>query len=379
MDVRYSERRYIMPRILISGYYGFNNAGDDTVLFGIISSLKKQDADLQLAVLSNKPKETEQLFKIPAYNRWKLIEIMRGIRHSDLLVMGGGSLLQDATSPRSVIYYLGIVKIAKWFKKPVVFFAQGVGPIRHRLSRYLIKRIVNQVDVITVRDQQSGRDLQSLGVTEAPIRVTADPALTIDPRRISMTKGQTILQTYPTDPDQPSMVISVRDWKNIQRFKKEVADVADGFIRSGWNVIFLPMHYPADIDASRDIIKQMRENGAVLLDQKYDFRHIMSIIGNVDFVLGMRLHSIILAAVMNVPFAALSYDPKIDRFVERVGMKSVGDIRQLDRSSMERAIHPIIHDLEATRKQLKLNMADMVQTAAESGRLTLDVLKRTRT
>lgn len=118
-----------MTRILISGYYGFDNAGDDSVLFGIIGSLKKQIPNVELAVLSNTPEDTQRLFGISSFNRWKIGTIIQEIKKSDLLIMGGGSLLQDATSPRSVIYYLGIAMIAKILRKPVIFYAQGIGPI----------------------------------------------------------------------------------------------------------------------------------------------------------------------------------------------------------------------------------------------------------
>src|SRR5690625_4230984 len=155
---------HIMSKILISGYYGFDNAGDDSVLYGIISSLQKRDDALTFSVLSNRPEETERAFGVKAYNRWNITEVIRQLKKHDLLLMGGGSLLQDATSPRSVLYYLGIVLAAKWYRKPVVFYAQGIGPISKKISKWLIRRIVNKVDVITVRDDQSGQDLKELGV-----------------------------------------------------------------------------------------------------------------------------------------------------------------------------------------------------------------------
>src|SRR5690606_24973945 len=121
---------------------------------------------LQLGVLSNQPEKTSTTFGIAAYNRWKITEVIKRIKEYDLLLMGGGSLLQDATSPRSVLYYLGIVLTAKLCQKPVVFYAQGVGPIRQSFSKRLINYIVNQVNVITVRDQGSGEDLKQFGVTK---------------------------------------------------------------------------------------------------------------------------------------------------------------------------------------------------------------------
>ncbi|MBO8170325.1 MAG: polysaccharide pyruvyl transferase CsaB [Bacillaceae bacterium] len=369
-----------MARVLISGYYGFDNAGDDAVLYGIISSLKRHLDRVEISVLSNKPDETRKRFGIPAYNRWKPTEIITRVKHCDLLVMGGGSLLQDATSPRSVIYYLGIVTIAKMLTKPVIFYAQGVGPISHPLSKKLIRLIVNRVDVITVRDEQSGQDLKDLGVTQAPIHVTADPAITINPEEIGPERGQRILDQYtPADSASPKMAISVRKWKNETRYRRELARLADDMIDQGWNIYLIPMQYPADIAESREIIKHMnhrdKPHRVFLLDQKMDFRDIISVIENMDFVLGMRLHSVILSAVTGVPFVALSYDPKVERFVERIGMTSAGNIRDLSYQQLSERVQQSLQDLPGLQHKLNQNMSNLIREAERGSILARDLLK----
>ncbi|RNB84191.1 polysaccharide pyruvyl transferase CsaB [Brevibacillus nitrificans] len=323
-----------MSRILISGYYGFNNAGDDVVLYGIISSLKREQPNISLAVLSNQPDRTAELFGIEAYDRWSFGTIVRELMRSDMLVMGGGTLMQDVTSPRSVLYYLGIVTIAKLLGKPVVFYAQGFGPILKPLSRSMIKRVVNRVDVITVRDYESGEDFKSCGVVKAPIHITADPALTISPEDISDERGLELLQGKFADPAKPLVAISVRNWKQEQAFKKVIARAADWFLLRGWNVLFLPMHVPSDLAPSREIMDQMQQPGARLLDEPVTFHDIMSVLKQCDYVVGMRLHSLILACMLRTPFIGISYDPKIDRFVERAGMPNAGHITKLEENSL---------------------------------------------
>lgn len=363
-----------MARILISGYYGFDNAGDDTVLYGIITSLQKHMPDAELAVLSNTPAETQALFGIPAFNRWRMNSIIHQLKKSDLLVMGGGSLLQDATSPRSVIYYLGIVMMAKLLGKPVIFYAQGIGPITRTLSKRLIRSIVNRVDVITVRDEQSGEDLKSFGVVKAPIHVTADPAVTINPQNVDTTFGKTIIQKYKPHSTRPVMAISVRAWKNEQAYKTEIARFADEAIRRGWDVFFLPMQNPADVGPSRDILELMQESGAVLIEEKMNFKQIFSFIGASQFVLGMRLHSVILAAVMSIPFAGVSYDPKMDRFVRRLNMESAGHIKDLRWRDLLANVEPLLRDLPGTRVRIQSGMKDLIQEAEKSSELARQLL-----
>ncbi|GEN35213.1 MULTISPECIES: polysaccharide pyruvyl transferase CsaB [Aneurinibacillus] len=367
-----------MARILISGYYGFDNAGDDTVLYGIISSLTKHIPDAELAVLSNTPAETQALFGIPAFNRWRMSSIVNQLQKSDLLVMGGGSLLQDATSPRSVIYYLGIVMMAKMLGKPVIFYAQGIGPISKSISKQLIRMIVNRVDVITVRDEQSGEDLKSLGVHQAPIYVTADPAVTINPNQVDISFGQSIIRKYKPGSTKPVMAISVRAWKNEQDYKAVIAQFADEALRQGWEIFFLPMQNPADLAPSLDIIKQMKEPGAVVIEEKMNFKQIFSFIGASQFVLGMRLHSVILAAVMSIPFAGISYDPKMDRFVQRLGMRSAGHIKDLRYESLLANVEPVLNDLPGTREKIRRNIGALVHEAEKSSHLAVELLERSK-
>jgi len=359
-----------MSKVLISGYYGFDNAGDDTVLFGIISSLQKLHPAIQISVLSNKPKETTALFGIPAYNRWSFSEIIKQLRKTDLLLMGGGSLLQDATSPRSVMYYLSIVTLAKLLKKPVIFYAQGFGPISHPISKILIKSIVNKVDVITVRDQGSADDMKQLGVTR-PIHITADPAVTIRPEEIDLGISRHRLIQNP----KKSIAISIRKWKNEENYKKVIAQMADEMIEKGWNVYFLPMQYPADVAPSEEIIHYMTQPGAVLLNDKMNFHEIISFIGNMDFILGMRLHSIIIAAVMGVPFVGVSYDPKIDRFIERVQMDSAGSIQTLTYETLSEIVNENLQSLEEVTRRLNSGVTELTTQAEQSSLLAVELMK----
>lgn len=285
--------------------------------------------------------------------------------------MGGGSLLQDATSPRSVMYYLSIVTMAKLLNKPVIFYAQGFGPISHPISKLLIKSIVNKVDVITVRDQGSADDMKQLGVTR-PILITADPAVTIRPMDIDLGLSGGRLQHN----GKKSMAISIRKWKNEENYKKVIAQMADEMIRKNWNVYFLPMQYPADVAPSQEIIRHMSEPGAVLLNDKMNFHEIISFIGNMDFILGMRLHSIIIAAVMGVPFVGVSYDPKIDRFIERVQMDSAGSIQTVSYESLSQIVNQNLQTLEDVTRRLTTQITELTAQAEQSSLLAVELLKK---
>lgn len=363
MVLRKRGKSQSMTNILISGYYGFDNAGDDAVLYGIITSLKKVDPNVQIHILSNQPEKTSALFQIPAFDRWSPTTIMKQIRWADLVLLGGGTLLQDRTSPRSPLYYLGITWLAKLLKKKVFYYGQGFGPIIHTSSKWFIRHIVNQVDIITVRDAASAEEMRAYGVTKAPIYVTADPALTIDPKEANSEEAHHILMRHNIDPNRRIAYVSIRNWKDEQRYKAELAVAMDTLANQGWQVVFLPMQYPNDIEPSIDTIQQMKHT-ASLIDEPLNFKQILNLISVGDLMVGMRLHAIILAAILNIPFVSFSYDPKIDRFVESLGKKSCGSIEKIESEDLIKNISQVIQNIDEEIYELKKHIQPIIQKAS---------------
>ncbi|PWK16217.1 polysaccharide pyruvyl transferase CsaB [Tumebacillus permanentifrigoris] len=368
-----------MPRILISGYYGFDNLGDDTVLYGIMSSIRKERPDAELVVLSNQPDRTEALFGIQAFNRWNFGVIFRELMRCDMLVMGGGSLLQDVTGGRSILYYLGIARLAKILNKPIVFYGQGIGPISKPLSERLIRKVVNHVSLITVRDAKSREDLQMYGVTRPEMFVTADPAFAINPELFSKDAGAKMLSEFGVQAaylggTQKIAGIAIRNWSTPHPFHKILAQNADDLIRAGWKVVFIPMQYPGDVGASQKVLSYMKER-AVLLNRQFSFRDIANIIANTDLIIGMRLHSLILAAHCGVPFVSLSYDPKIDRFVQRVGYdRQIDAVNNVTYESLRETIQDCVDNLENYQVMMRPHVEELRKEAEKSGELAVRFL-----
>ncbi|MGZ4032372.1 MAG: polysaccharide pyruvyl transferase CsaB [Tumebacillaceae bacterium] len=369
-----------MPRILISGYYGFDNLGDDTVLYGIMSSIRNRHPDAELVVLSNHPERTEALFGIQAFNRWNFGVIVRELKRCDMLVMGGGSLLQDVTGGRSILYYLGIARLAQFLKKPIVFYGQGIGPISKPLSEKLIRGVVNNVDVITVRDAKSREDLLMYGVNKPEIHVTADPAFAIDPELFSKDAGAKMLREFGVLPryfggERKIAGIAIRNWNTTHPFHEVLARNADALVRDGWQVVFIPMQYPGDVGASQRVLSHMKER-AVLLNRQFSFRDIANIIANTDLIIGMRLHSLILAAHCGIPFVSLSYDPKIDRFVQRVGYnQQIDAVSTVTYESLRERITDCIENLETYREMMRPHVEELREEAEKSGELAVQCLE----
>lgn len=363
-------------RIVISGYYGFNNVGDEAVLFSMLRTLRSQKPDLKITVLSQEPEKTARTYGVQAVNRWNLKEIWQALRQCDLLISGGGSLLQDVTSSRSVMYYLGIVQLAKLMGKKVFFYAQGVGPISRRLSQEAIKRVVNKVDLITVRDEESKKLLLELGVTKPEILVKADAVMGLYAKEMDRQQGIKYLEKNDVQLGEgapPIIGISVREWHQFQGYKKALAAVGDQLVQKGYQVVFLPFHFPDDIAPSREIAKMMEEPAVVIRDE-LGVVEMLGCLSAMHLLIGMRLHSLIMASVMGVPILGISYDPKVDAFMKSVGQPVVGRVETLDAGVLAEEVKKILVSREETLAGLTEAVGALRVEARDTGRLALELL-----
>ncbi|MEW5865613.1 MAG: polysaccharide pyruvyl transferase CsaB [Bacillota bacterium] len=362
-------------KLLVSGYFGFQNAGDEAILAAMIQHLKEIVPDAGITVLSRAPALTERTHGVRAVRRTGLGQIAGELAGADLFISGGGGLLQDVTSSRSVPYYLGLVAMAKFMGKPVFFYSQGVGPLRLRASRLLVRLVANRADAITVRDAASRDVLESLGVTRPPVHVTADPAfgLALQP---SVRRGRDILTSEGVPVNAgPLVAVSVRPWAAMPGHLEAVARAADEAVRSfGATVVYVPFYKPGDAVVSRAGSELMRERSYVLKGD-YSPQEIMSIIRDVDIVIGMRYHSLVFAVASATPFVAVSYDPKIEGLLETVGERAGLSHNEVDGE----ALVGRVRDVWARREEMKAALARVApvlsRQAREAARLAVETAR----
>lgn len=355
-------------KIALSGYYGFDNAGDEALLSAITSTIKKMEPSAHFVVLSGYPGKTARLHGLRAVNRINPWSVTRELLESDLLISGGGSLFQDVTGPFSLPYYISVVALAKMLGKPVIFYAQGVGPIQRRFSRLLMRLIANRADIITLRDDDSQNLLHEIGVTRPPVKVTADPVFTLEPEEKDYTNMQELLGQYcPAGAD--IVGVSVRKWNPLEGYQKNLAQVLDNIARKGYQVIFLPMDYPADLQESQKIAGLMEEKAAVL-DRSFSSQEHVALISQLKLMIGMRLHSLIFAASKNIPFAGISYDPKVDAFLKLFDLKPLYG----NAGEMNQQVEQLLQDNE-TRAEIEERAQQLRSRAEETAHLALSLIR----
>ena len=360
-----------VPKVLISGYYGFGNCGDEAMLFAIISQLKRRLPDLQVVVLSQQPEKTAGDFGVRAVARLDFRLIWRELGEADLLLSGGGSLFQDVTSPRNVFYYAAVVWLARLRGKKVYLCGQGIGPLRRRLSRCVMKRVARWADLITLRDEASLRELTSLG-SKGPMRVTADPVLGLGTELINRERGAAILAATGLEKG-PVIGVSLRQWSGLASTLKAVAALLDKMTKTGWQVVLVPLQRE-DREALGALERELA-SPAVYLENLRDFRDLMAVIANCDFCIGMRLHFLIFAVMGGVPAVGLSYDPKVTRFMNQVGLPvfPVGDLLPDD---LSRVTEGLLAEGRLLREQLRERVAALKARADIDGELVAGLLRR---
>lgn len=293
-----------MKKVLLSGYYGFDNAGDELVLREILSNIYKENPDAAVTVLSAQPKKTSHEFSVRSVNRWNPLTLLKEIISHNMIISGGGSLLQDATSRNGILYYLGIIFAGILTGKSVYVFSQGVGPVTHRRNRILTRVLLNRTEGIFVRDEESLSFLKELGITKE-IQLAADPVFLLP--TVSLEKQQKIRDQLGLDKEKKIITVALRNWANQNQVLEQVGKFLENFSREEWEVVFLPMHYPEDMLAMAAV-----EDSGTMIRERLSLDDTIGLLASSSLVLGMRLHALIISASQGVPFISVSYDPKVD-------------------------------------------------------------------
>lgn len=357
--------------IVLSGYYGFDNVGDDAILLSIIQGLKKWQHDIEITVLSNNPSATEQTYGVKAVNRWKMKEIHQLLKTADGLISGGGSLMQDQTGMKTIPYYAGVIQIAKWLKKPAFVYAQGMGPINHTISKFIVRKTFNKVDQITIRDKASQSLLTEIGVRKEA-KIVPDPVMGLNGGDFHcewLEHESLTAESY--------ISVSVRDWPSTIAYKEKIAHSLDQLVRQGEQIVFLPMHGEHDLKTSQEVAALMQEKG-LIAPSDLSIEEKIAVIGQSQLLIGMRLHSLIFSAIYATPFIAISYDPKIDAFADIVDQPVIGHVEKDDWNGVtlfERAI-AILESYTTVQENMRQAVLPLQHEATATAKLAIETFSK---
>lgn len=360
--------------VTISGYYGFHNSGDDSILTAIISELRAACPNISITVLSKRPVETAKVYNVDAVDRFDLFTIWRLFRRTRLLISGGGSLIQDVTSSKSLYYYLSVIRFAKLCGAKVMLYANGIGPVTKKRNIKHIKNTLRRVDYITLRENSSREELERIMAGDVPCRVTADPVFTLRPAsRETVDKA---IERGRLEKNDRFFVVSLRDWGQLDaHFENKICEFCDWVYRKYQIKPFVvPMQSKFDKAISEDIEERLSVPHGIFR-HSYPPEILMGIIGRAEFVLGMRLHTIIYAVKMGVPGIALDYDPKVAAVMKSVGLKYSEKVEDVHVSKLCGYVDELMENRAEICDKMRQNSENFKVLAKENTDIAVELIK----
>ena len=317
--------------VLICGAYGMHNLGDDAVLRAMLAELASIDPALPVTVLSRRPRETSREYGVSTVYTFNLPGFLRKMRRCRLFINGGGSLIQDVTSSRSLWYYLYTLLAAKRRGCRVMMYGCGIGPVNRPRNRALACRIINEsVDAVTLRDSGSVQKLRDYGITAPLVCAASDPAL-----RLAAAPEPEIdraMAALGLEPRGNYFGICVRRWPGMKEKAPLFAAAAEyAYEKYGLQPVLLTFDTDQDRAVTARLRSLIRRAPCAVAEGRLPMEIMIGVVGRMQAVMSMRLHVLIFAASQAVPAAAVAYDPKVSSFLEDLGESSLVDHRTLER------------------------------------------------
>ncbi len=345
--------------VVICGAYGHGNAGDEAILEAIIASLRELDANLPITVLSRTPEQTAKRHGVQAVHSFDLKGMKRALSGAQVYLNGGGSLIQDVTSRRSLWYYLYTLRKAKRLGCRVIMYGCGIGPVTRGMDVSWVRRVLNSsVDCITLREENSLAELDRFGVTKPRRVLSADPALRLRPAPAA--EVEQWMTQKGMDPNGKYLCFCLRSWEGFaQRSGVFSAAARYGWEKYGLTPVFLSINRRSDGDAADLVCQSLRELPHFVLRDPPETGVTMGLLSRMAALVSMRLHGLIFAAGQGTPLVGVSYDPKVDAFLQYVGQPRCLALEDLETERLCAMIEQALHEDPAALRARAQSLRDV--------------------
>ncbi len=354
---------------VLCGAYGRGNAGDEAILKAILSQLSDIDPDLPFWVMSRTPEKTKLANKVNSMYLFNIPAFLHRLRKSQLFVNGGGSLMQDVTSSRSLLFYLFTLTAAKVCGCRIIMYGCGIGPITRERNKKIAARVLNRTpDAITLRDSVSKELLDEMGVHRPEIALAADP--TVNLGRAGEAQVRSALAAEGIPEGLQMIGFCLRNWKEALN-KDAIVEAAEyAYHKYGLTPVFLPIEIPGDVEIGKDICRSLSVPGWAC-EKQHTVEELIGMLGSMDLVVGMRLHSLIFATAGGAPVLGISYDVKVDSFIKDIGSDSCVALRGLTGKQLCREIDRVIAQKSSRAGEIQRRLRHMETINTEAARRLL--------
>ena len=355
----------------ILGYYGYGNCGDDALLHAILNDIYKERPFFSPTVLSYKPSKTTEEYGVRSINRFDIFAIRRLFDKTKLFIAGGGSLIQDITSTKSLIYYLHLIRLAKKKGVPVMLYGNGIGPINKKSNRKSAAKVLNRVDAITLRDWESLELLKEMGVTKPVVKVTADPALGLECKDVNASE---ILRRNGLREGEKYFCVSLRKWKAMGNSADAFADICAKISEKyGLVPVLVPMQYSKDIAISREVAEKSGCR-CVIIDESLSSDEIMNILAMSEGAITVRLHMLIFGVTAGIPVLGIDYDPKVSSFQKFAGLEYIITEKNLSDGTYIQIADDFFANREKIANSVESKLPSFKDSARENARMAVELI-----
>ena len=322
-----------MTKVAVSGYYGFNNFGDEAILSVIVNKLKFLNADV--TVFSSNPKFTKKNYGVKSVKSFDFIKVIFTLITTDVLVSGGGSLLQDVTSSKSLLYYCFIIFCALVFRKKVIIFAQGIGPVNSKFNQLIVKKLLKRCVYVSVRDENSLNLLKKWNVNA---ELVCDPIYSV---------------SVPKAGESNIVGVQLRDYKTLSYnlLTKLAEQIVIEF--SDRKIEIFSFQNRIDLDLCKKfegILKTLNPDIETEVVPAKPLRETIERLSNLEYLIAMRFHAILVGLMAGVKTCAINYDIKVEKIANDANIPIIS-------MNAEEDFSKIFEELE------KLNKDDLIKFA----------------
>jgi polysaccharide pyruvyl transferase CsaB len=298
-------------RVVCCGYYGKGNAGDEALMASLLQMLPSECTP---CVLSGNPQQTRDRYQVASYNRMSAFDVFQLLRKSDAFIWGGGSLIQDATSALSPIYYIGLMGLAQQMGLKTIAWAQGVGPLNRPAIRNLARQAFAGCDAVTVRDMGSAQLLSEWQIP--PMVIAPDPVWALAAKPLPQEANAQKQKRTPA----PRVAVNLRSHPQLTpaRLATLTRALIDFQTATNTGIILVPFQASLDQEIAESIHAQLPGKSHIVSLE--DPQEIKGLFQGVKMAIGMRYHSLIMAAAEKCRCFALSYDPKVSQLMKEINI-----------------------------------------------------------
>ncbi len=290
-------------KYVVSGYIGFDNFGDEAIAHILCDKLKSAGAE-KITLISSNPQRTSALHKVDSCG---MLNFLPALMEADMLISGGGSLLQDVTSLKSLLYYLFVIYSALILRKKVKIYAQGIGPINSITGKILTKFALKKVSEITVRDIKSKELLAEWGI---PSILVKDPVFELE---------------LPLNNKKGVVGIQLRKYKGLdERFLENLACEIFKFFPNN-HIKLISLQDSIDLEICEKFAKILNSKGVFNVEvlNGLSINDVFETISGLEYLISMRFHADVVGIKTGVKTLAINYDPKISKLAAEYNLPMI--------------------------------------------------------